>query len=80
MTMLRVVLGFGGDHVVHHVSLRSPNSEKVKTLPIAFRSTPWRTSPGGRCSPVVMIAAYVDGPGWQAVFGVVSGLVGCGHM
>jgi hypothetical protein len=22
----RVVLGFGGGHVVHHVSLRSPNS------------------------------------------------------
>jgi hypothetical protein len=27
-----------------------------------------------------MQPSYVDGPGWQAFFGVVNGLVGCGHM
>ena len=54
--------------------------KKVKTFPIAFRSTPWRTSPGGSVRRSGDDRPYVDGPGWQAVFGVVSGLVGCGHM
>jgi hypothetical protein len=32
------------------------------------------------CSVGGVASSYVDGPGWQAVFDGVNGLVGCGHM
>jgi hypothetical protein len=31
-------------------------------------------------APVLSQPSYVGGPGWQAFFGVLNSLVGCGHM